>query len=664
MRRFFFYSYAVLLSLGLAHGFRKNVVVENFTATWCAYCPYQAQAISQLESVYGESLVVIKYHPSTSDPFYHSHSVTRLNYYAVPGYPTSLIQGNKAVVGGWNGVYSPLESYVVSSFAGESPCSLYVEIGEYNTSTLQAQVKVKVFMTSNQSLPIPSQLKLRVAILEDSIMYNWQNMNVLRYVVRGMWPNAAGTPLSLGYGDSAVYTFVMNVSDFLRAPYYYIAAFVQSDSTYSIRDYSDSYNLVAGNILQASKARLRVNYGNVGMVFRGLIDFNGNRRLERNENGVIRLGFSSNTPFSTAHDVNISISSLDPYLTVQTGSFYLDSIQIGDTVEIGVNVTALNFPEPHISKLVVNYSWDGILSRVDTVRLKLGVDTVLVWDGSYNAGVASNIRIYVDSLGFVYEWQSEADSGKPYIYPEYRTVLYVSGQVMPDTSVINRLKAVISSGKNLIISSQNLGERANIVDPDFLNLTLGVSFLSPNTSDRKLMGTGNMFSLSDSAIIGGSGSYANQNSKDVIEVIGGSGSLPILFYRTLSGNDVDSVAGIYKISPSGSRIIYLAFGIEGVGNITGYMTKRDFMTKLFEGVSNVREATFAKGCDTQVLRYGSFIKLPAGVSKMKIYSIDGRIARAFPEVPSSIMIDLSPGLYYLTFEKEGSLIKRRILITK
>ncbi|MEO0266254.1 MAG: thioredoxin family protein, partial [candidate division WOR-3 bacterium] len=231
-------------------------MVENFTATWCAYCPYQAQAISQLESVYGESLVVIKYHPSTSDPFYNSNSATRSSYYAVPGLPTSLIQGNKAVVGGWDGVYTPLRSYVVSSFAGESPCSLYVEIGEYNTSTRQAQVKVKVFMTSNQFIRIPSQLKLRVAILEDSIMYNWQNMNVLRYVVRGMWPNAAGTPLSLGYGDSAVYSFIINISNPVRAPYYYVAAFVQSDSTYSIHDYYSSYTLNAGNIIQASKARL------------------------------------------------------------------------------------------------------------------------------------------------------------------------------------------------------------------------------------------------------------------------------------------------------------------------------------------------------------------------------------------------------------------------
>ena len=656
---------AIIILAGLAHAYRKNVLIENFTATWCGYCPYQAQAITQLETVYGESLTVIKYHPSTSDPFYHSHSVNRLYYYNVPGYPTSIIDGNKAIVGGWTGVYTPLENYVLQSFQEVTPCSIKVEILSFDPNTLVANARVKVFMTPENSVPIPSELKLRVAILEDSIFYTWQNMNILRYVLRSMWPNATGTSLTLGHGDSAIYNFSFSVNQLIRAPYYYVVAFVQQDSIYPIVDYSGSYTLNAGNVLQSDKARLTVNFGYLTSIFRGISDANSNRRFERNENGTINLALTSVAPFSDAHNVILRVRSLNQYLTVMDTLFNYSVIQVNDTVEIPVNVQVGNFDAPQFANIVLDYSWDGIMSKIDTIQIKLGVDTVLVWDGSYDSNLKSYLKVFIDSLNFAYEWFSEADSGKPYLYDDYRTILYISGQRLPDTVDANMLINAVNSGKNLIISGQNIAESFNAVYPSFLTDYVGINLIAPNTGDRKLKGSGTIFSANDSILIGGSGAYANQNSKDVIDVISGSGTLPILYYQALTGSDLDSVAGVLKIHPSGNRVLFLGFGVEGVGSSGTFMTKKNFLATLFGIPSGIDEHIKPVKLKALVVKRGQWVKLDDSISEVYLYSADGRLLDGIKVEKGKIDVScLKEGVYYLIYRSDRGLSRNKIVIVE
>ncbi len=660
---------AIILLLGTAHAYRKNVLIENFTATWCTYCPYQAQAIQQMEVQYEDSLTVIKYHPSTSDPFYDSTSVTRLNFYNVPGYPTSIIAGNKAVVGGWNGVYTPLNNYVVQSFNEVSPCSVKVEITNFNPVTLTATARIKVFMTTDISIPIPSPLRLRVAVLEDSIFYNWQNMNILRYVVRNMLPNAQGTLINLGRGDSATFEFNFNIPDPVRASYYYVAAFVQHDSIYQIRDYNNNYTLNAARVLQSHKARVRVNYGYLTTTFGGYSDENNNRRLERNESGYVHIRISNAPTFVEAQNVIISPISLNPYLTFLEDSISGLVIAPGQTETVSIPVQVGNFPYPQMARFAIQLQWDNNFSRVDTFQFKIGIDSVLVWDGSLDSYLKNYTLQYIDSVGCAYEWYSEADSGRPYIYDEYTTILYLSGQQLPDTGVFNMLQYLIDSGRNLIISGQNIVQSATSNDPDFLQNYLGVSFLAPNTGDRKLKGTGIIFETTDSAIIGGGGAYNNQNSKDVIDTLPGSNALPILFYRALSGSDADSIAGIYRELPGGNRLIFLAFGMEGVGTQSSFnITKAQFYRRLFLGISTgAKEAVRPIVGKRTILKSGQVLKVGSDVKEIHLFSPDGRFVKVItPSSSGEIRLDnLKSGIYYLIYQtKDGDTQRERLIIVK
>lgn len=660
----------VLLCVSSVYAYRKHVLIENFTATWCGYCPYVAQAITELEVQYGDSLNVVKYHPSSTDPFYRACSVTRSSYYTVPGYPTSIIAGNKAVVGGWNGVITPLNNYVIQSFNETTPCSIKVAITDFDRNALTANAKIKVFMTSNTSIPIPPSLKLRVVVVEDSIFYNWQNMDILRYVVRDMLPNATGTSISMSYGDSAEYNFSFSMTGTWRAPYYYVVAFVQSDSIYTIRDYNNSYTLNAGKVIQSGKARVQVDYGNVVALFEGIDDSNGNGRLERNESGLANIAFTSVTPFADAHDLNINITSLDPDLEVLNGTFTIPLLPVGDTVSVQVNLQASNFSAPHIAQLKVDYLWDGTKQKSDTFRFKLGVDSVLVWDGSFDPMVANYVKPYINPLGFAYEWQSEADSGKPYLYDDYKHILYMAGALFPDTSVFSWLKTAIDSGKNLIISGQNIAEQADSTDQEFLSDYLGIEFLVPNTADRKLKGTGIVFVETDSILFGGSGAYNNQNSKDVIRgIFNGNVIYPVLNYRSLTEpSDVDSLAGVYVEKSSGSKVIFLAFGVEGVGSTGNYMTKTNFMRRLFQGITTgIGESDKLKSFQSTMVKRGSILAIVSGYSgELSLYDATGRLVHTLRVQNGLLKVDnsLNPGIYFLVFKRNGDLFRSRVIIVE
>jgi len=442
-----------------------------------------------------------------------------------------------------------------------------------------------------------------------------------------------------------------------------VAAFVQQDSIYQIVDYSGDYTLNAGNVLQSDKARLSVDFGYLSAIFRGITDGNGNNRFERGESGTVNIALTSLAPFADAHNISLRVSSLCEYVEVADTSFAIDLIPVNDTVYLPINIHVHDFDVPQMASLELSYSWDGILSRIDTIQFKIGIDSVLVWDGSYDNNLKNYLKPFIDSLNFAYEWFSEADSGKPYLYEDYRTIFYISGQRFPDSSDANLLISAIDYGKNLIISGQNIAESFNSIFPDFLTNYIGITLISNSTTDRKLIGAGNIFALDDSVVIGGSGAYANQNSKDVIDIITGSGALPILYYRALTGSDADSVAGVYMVCPSGNRVIFLGFGAEGVGSLGTYLTKKNFLATLFGLRSDVSENSKISVSNTIILKSGQEIKLDENINKVFLVGVDGRLISEIKTLRGKVVIsDLKGGIYYLIYEDTKGLQKKKVLV--
>lgn len=90
----------IILSIRISYATQRVVVAEEFTATWCGACPGAARGLDELyERVY-DSVVVIAYHSSSSDPFYTTESAQRASYYGISGYPTAYFDGIISEVGG------------------------------------------------------------------------------------------------------------------------------------------------------------------------------------------------------------------------------------------------------------------------------------------------------------------------------------------------------------------------------------------------------------------------------------------------------------------------------------------------------------------------------------------------------------------------------------
>lgn len=88
-----------VLFLSTVYSAKQPVVLELMTATWCPACPYAEEAVTQLIKKYGDSLIVLEYHP-TSDEFGTDRTESRIEYYSPPGLPTAFFNGIENFVGG------------------------------------------------------------------------------------------------------------------------------------------------------------------------------------------------------------------------------------------------------------------------------------------------------------------------------------------------------------------------------------------------------------------------------------------------------------------------------------------------------------------------------------------------------------------------------------
>ncbi len=224
------FTLMMFLSLGLLaqQVDREWVLVEIGTGTGCPYCPGAAMGLDDLIAN-GDPVVGIEYHSyNSSDPFNTPEAAQRTSYYSISGYPTAQFDGEwHEVVGGSNtqSMYSSYHPWVVSRMAIQT--SFLVDIfGEHTDSLYTITIKVhKVAAYSG------TNLKVRMALTESDIPYNWQGQTQIDYAERTMggW-GAAGTPASFnGNNDTQTFTTTFLFDNSWDPDNCEIAAWIQDD---------------------------------------------------------------------------------------------------------------------------------------------------------------------------------------------------------------------------------------------------------------------------------------------------------------------------------------------------------------------------------------------------------------------------------------------------
>lgn len=216
MRRILVLFFTVLLGFSMLtstalEGAQRVIIAEEFTATWCGYCPDAQWGLHKLKHEVGDSMAIIAYHSSSSDPFYTSEASSRASYYGMGGYPTSYFGGIIEEVGASDSisVYNRYRDAFDSLKTIPSPISMELT-GIYDST--ESHVWIKAEMINQDTAPVSG--KFHTVITEWVIDYSWQTENQLYEVEREMVPGPGGKSISIGPGDTLiVYSdFEMNQS--------------------------------------------------------------------------------------------------------------------------------------------------------------------------------------------------------------------------------------------------------------------------------------------------------------------------------------------------------------------------------------------------------------------------------------------------------------------
>ncbi len=227
-----FSIFIILFFLISFKGFSQQrvVIAEEFTGTWCPYCPGAQMGLRNLKQEVGDLVAIIAYH--LSDPFSIPEASARQSYYGVTGIPTVIFDGVLRRVGGSANQPVPYRDLFDQRIIVAPLVDINLRVLNYNRNTGMGQVEVTV-----TNLTSFVEGYLRCAAVGKETLYYWQGQDHLYDVCLDMFPNdAGGQYLSLQMGQSFCDTYDFTIPYGWRERECSIVAFFQDNSSQEIHN--------------------------------------------------------------------------------------------------------------------------------------------------------------------------------------------------------------------------------------------------------------------------------------------------------------------------------------------------------------------------------------------------------------------------------------------
>jgi thiol-disulfide isomerase/thioredoxin len=188
--------------------YTKKVYVEDFTGTWCGYCPDMAVSLDT-KSRTTPNLVFTEVHNAAgrTDPYHTPYSLTLGSTFNITGFPTALINRNAA---------QQADPDNVGSFINSNLSTTKIHTGIKIESAIDAGGIIRVTTSIGFSDTYVEALKVACYLVEDSLftdqtnynsalgggtLRNYLHRNVLREVANS---NVLGEPISGATRDNTV----------------------------------------------------------------------------------------------------------------------------------------------------------------------------------------------------------------------------------------------------------------------------------------------------------------------------------------------------------------------------------------------------------------------------------------------------------------------------
>lgn len=240
-------SPTIQITVQQAINFNKRVLIEDYTGTWCQYCPRISYAIEQVNSQTDDA-VVVAIHRGSSDPYNFAAALTLESMIGLQGYPTGMLNRKTE----WTYPETSNIVQAVNLTSGVNP-----RIGlALNTSLSGNTVSVTVNVKFGQNF---SNLKLVVYALQDNLVYNQTNStsyyggvnpianfdydDVLRaYLTNSILGDAISGATGINDVYTRTFTYVIP-SNYVTANMHFAAFVVDSNGkALNVRDASNNEN--------------------------------------------------------------------------------------------------------------------------------------------------------------------------------------------------------------------------------------------------------------------------------------------------------------------------------------------------------------------------------------------------------------------------------------
>ena len=183
-----------------------NVLIEQYTGTWCQWCPYGADSLAAVSARLGSRVVRTSWHDS--DPMEIATWDAMNTFIGVTGFPTASI--NRITWPGSSSIpisrtdWGARAGYVVNSM--RAPVGITISEKSYDAGSKTYSFKAKVFFHQT----VNADVRLNAVVTEDGFDYAQKRTNLAtgvvetispyihKAVVMGIWPDHRGYQLSLG----------------------------------------------------------------------------------------------------------------------------------------------------------------------------------------------------------------------------------------------------------------------------------------------------------------------------------------------------------------------------------------------------------------------------------------------------------------------------------
>jgi thiol-disulfide isomerase/thioredoxin len=176
--------------------YTRKAYVEDFTGTWCGWCPLMSYTLEQKKNQHGTKFIFVGMHygPTASqfDPYHSNSFLNLMNRYGINAFPTGLVNRQTVVSS------STLASNIDFAVAADS----YVGIKMETTLTgTDCSLKTTVRFGSDFKT---KTVKLVLMLIEDGLRYNQVNYLANNSSYQSHPYYSAGNPMA-NYTHNGVY---------------------------------------------------------------------------------------------------------------------------------------------------------------------------------------------------------------------------------------------------------------------------------------------------------------------------------------------------------------------------------------------------------------------------------------------------------------------------